>query len=486
MLKDVFIIAVAMIVAIFLVSFTLIVKVGLILLTILMFIGYYFISSMQSSSVIEEYKDVDYLNELITPLDVEPEDRVVIKTTNTQTPVALKPFVMPFKFKTSNIKLDSLAYVQNIAKEISDYFRTKNVNLEYVESDRTPQFNTLKFRILATEEIVRGVSRKVQADVSKITKRLDDLKIRLGMEHIKIISPIPGTQYIGITVPCSQDNIVQFGNIIDDFINHVEFNKFNQPINLSVPLGVYSGGNLFIDIIDAPHILIAGKSGSGKSSVLNDILAALLMTHTSKTLNLYMVDGKLVELNRYKGIPHLNGRGIVTDIIDFNDMLDEVLKIIADRTTLLASKNLRDIQSYNQKYEDYMPYVVVVVDEYGDFMLDKKAKVDGVKLVEAIETKLVRIAQIGRAMGVHLVLTTQRPDATIITGLIKANIGTKIALLTSSAMDSRIIIDESDAASLNGKGDGILKNDNGLTRFQAPFIDDDEMLKFIKEVKKNE
>ena len=166
-------------------------------------------------------------------------------------------------------------------------------------------------------------------------------------------------------------------------------------------------------------------------------------------------------------------------------MLDEVLKIIADRTTLLASKNLRDIQSYNKKYEDYIPYVVVVVDEYGDFMLDRKAKVDGVKLVEAIETKLVRIAQIGRAMGVHLILTTQRPDATIITGLIKANIGTKIALLTSSATDSRIIIDESDAANLNGKGDGILKNDNGLTRFQAPFIDDDEMMKFIKEVKKN-
>lgn len=311
--------------------------------------------------------------------------------------------------------------------------------------------------------------------VSKIANLADDIALNLAAETIRIEAPIPGKQAVGIEVPNKENEVVTLRDIID-------CDKFREhKSKLAFALGKDVAGNEVVtDIAKMPHILIAGATGSGKSVCINTMIASIIYKAKPSEVKLVMIDPKVVELSVYNGIPHLL-IPVVTDPKKAAGALAWAVQEMVNRYSLFASKNVRDIKGYNEAIEEQghkLPQIVIIIDELSDLMMVSP---------KDVEDSICRLAQMARAAGMHLVIATQRPSVDVITGIIKANIPSRIAFSVSSQVDSRTILDMAGAEKLLGKGDMLFYPAGAPkpTRIQGAFISDKEVEKVVDFIKNN-
>lgn len=312
--------------------------------------------------------------------------------------------------------------------------------------------------------------------ISKITNLADDIALNLAATHVRIEAPIPGKAAVGIEIPNTVKNMVYMRELIET----PEFSQ--QRSKLSAGLGKDIAGNcVYCDIVKMPHLLIAGTTGSGKSVCMNSIIVSILYRAKPDEVKFLMIDPKQVEFSRYAGIPHLLVP-VVTDAKKASGALGWAVSEMLQRYNKFSETGVRDIDGYNKyvaKHEDMepMPKICIFIDELADLMMAAPKEV---------EDSICRLAQMARAAGMHLVIATQRPSVDVITGLIKANISSRIALTVSSQIDSRTILDAGGAEKLLGNGD-MLYNPIGASkpiRVQGCFIDDDEIEALCDYIKK--
>ncbi|HEV2738509.1 MAG TPA: DNA translocase FtsK [Candidatus Elarobacter sp.] len=273
--------------------------------------------------------------------------------------------------------------------------------------------------------------------ISRISSLADDIALALAATSVRIEAPIPGKSAVGIEVPNTTVSIVAIREILE------RLPKDAAPLSMALGKDI-TGRPVFGDLAKMPHLLVAGATGAGKSVCLNCIIASLLVTATPDQLELLMIDPKRVELTMYNGIPHLKNE-VITDPSMAAGALAMITREMDERYTRFAREGVRKIEEYNAKFPDQkLPYIVVVIDELADLMLVAPAKV---------EMLVMRLAQLARATGIHLIVATQRPSVDVITGLIKANIPSRIAFAVSSQVDSRVILDMGGAERLLGRGD---------------------------------
>lgn len=304
----------------------------------------------------------------------------------------------------------------------------------------------------------------VRVRISKIVSLSDDLALALAASPVRMEAPVPGKSYIGIEVPNPEPTLVSLRGVLED----PEFAEVESP--LTIPLGRdVSGGAVVADLHKLPHLLIAGATGSGKSVAMNAIISGLLFNNGPEQIKMVMVDPKRVEFPGYNGIPHLISP-VVTDPEEASGALSWLLVEMDERYRKFSEAGVRNIGGYNEKVppEQRLPYIVMLVDELADLMMTSP---------EVIEAKLVRLAQMARATGIHLVIATQRPSVDVVTGLIKANFPARLAFAVSSQIDSRVILDEPGAEKLLGRGDGIFMAPDSpmLRRIQGCFVSDSEI-----------
>ena len=312
--------------------------------------------------------------------------------------------------------------------------------------------------------------------VSKIANLADDIALNLAAETIRIEAPIPGKQAVGIEVPNKEKEVVHFREIIES----KEF-KENKS-KLTVGLGKDVAGNVQLaDIAKMPHVLIAGSTGSGKSVCINTIITSIIYNAKPSEVKFVMVDPKVVELSVYNGIPHLL-IPVVTDPKKAAGALAWAVQEMENRYQVFATKGVRDIKGYNEvaKQEEtgILPQIVIIIDELADLMMVAS---------KDVEDSICRLAQKARAAGMHLVIATQRPSVDVITGIIKANIPSRISFAVSSQVDSRTILDMVGAEKLLGKGDMLFYPSGAPkpTRVQGAFVSDKEVEKIVDFIKAN-
>lgn len=313
--------------------------------------------------------------------------------------------------------------------------------------------------------------------VNKIANLSDDIALSLAAESIRIEAPIPGKQAVGIEIPNKEKEIVALRDIIDS-------DKFRESKSkLSFAIGKDAAGELVVtDIAKMPHVLIAGSTGSGKSVCVNTLITSIIYKAKPSEVKLVMVDPKVVELSIYNGIPHLL-IPVVTDPRKAAGALAWAVQEMENRYHLFAEKNVREIHGYNEALEkegldEKLPQIVIIIDELADLMMVAS---------KDVEEAICRLAQKARAAGMHLVIATQRPSVDVITGLIKANIATRIAFAVTSAIDSRTILDAGGAEKLLGKGDMLFAMSGGQKkqRVQCAFISDSEVESIVDFLKEN-
>ncbi|MFA7204307.1 MAG: DNA translocase FtsK, partial [Candidatus Caldatribacteriota bacterium] len=306
--------------------------------------------------------------------------------------------------------------------------------------------------------------------VSRITALSNDLSLALAAHPIRIEAPIPGKALVGIEVPNRSKAIVGLREVLED-------NDFKtRPSNLTAALGKdVSGKNIVYDIAKMPHLLVAGATNSGKSVCLNTIIISLLYQNNPDDLRFIMVDPKRVELPAYNGIPHLL-TPVITEVSKTINALRWCLNEMDRRYEILNQAGKKNIQTYNKSSKEKMPYIIFVIDELADLM---------VAAAKDIEGSVIRLTQMSRAVGIHLILATQRPSVDVITGLIKANTPARIAFSVASAVDSKTIIDSSGAEKLLGKGDMLFSTAelSKPKRIQGAYVDDSEILSITNYIK---
>ena len=313
--------------------------------------------------------------------------------------------------------------------------------------------------------------------VSKIANLADDIALNLAAETIRIEAPIPGKQAVGIEVPNKEKEMVPLRDVIESD----EFQ--NNDSKLSVALGKDVAGSIVIaNIAKMPHVLIAGSTGSGKSVCINTIITSIIYNAKPSEVKLLMVDPKVVELSVYNGIPHLL-IPVVTDPKKAAGALAWAVQEMDNRYNLFAEKGVRDLKGYNHALESEggigkLPQIVIIIDELADLMM---------VAAKEVEESICRLAQKARAAGMHLVIATQRPSVDVITGLIKANVPSRIAFAVSSQIDSRTILDQVGAEKLLGKGDMLFFPSGAPkpTRVQGAFVSDEEVEKIVDFIKSN-
>lgn len=306
--------------------------------------------------------------------------------------------------------------------------------------------------------------------LSRILALNQDLSLALALHPIRIEAPIPGKSLVGIEIPNKVGSIVRLGSLLG-------YSEFKNSGNLNFPLGRdVAGDPIFADLAKMPHILIAGATGSGKSVAIHSFILSLLYKNSPETLRMILIDPKRVELSAYNGIPHL-----ITPVITDGKKAVAALKFaiaeMEQRYETLLDAGKRDILSYNKgRKDDFMPYLVVIVDELADLMATFGRDVEGA---------VVRLAQMARATGIHLVVSTQRPSVEVITGLIKANITSRVALQVASQVDSRTILDSAGAEKLLGGGDMLFISADSTKpkRIQGSFTSDEELASVVRFIK---
>ena len=311
--------------------------------------------------------------------------------------------------------------------------------------------------------------------VQSIVSREADLALALKTSSLRIQPQVPGEGFVGLEVPNPSPSVVPLKSVVVD----PEFQKIVKHGGLPVALGQDTAGKPVVaNLLSLPHLLIAGSTGSGKSVCINSVVMSLLLSNRPDRLRMLMVDPKRVELTPFNGIPHLYAP-VIVDPDEVLDVLAALLREMFARYKLMEDIGVRNIVGYNSKSEEKMPYALLIIDELADLMMTSGFEV---------EQALVRLAQLGRATGIHLILCTQRPSVKVVTGLLKANIPGRIAFAVASQVDSRVILDGAGADKLLGKGDMLYLSAQSPTsqRIQGTFVADsefDSVIDFWKEQK---
>ena len=312
--------------------------------------------------------------------------------------------------------------------------------------------------------IVSRAETKTRVKVDSIISREKDLSLALKTPSIRIETPVLGESLVGIEVPNPTPSMVTLRRVMESD----EFGKLRSIARLPIALGKGSGGeSVVVDLANMPHLLVAGATGSGKSVCINSIVSCLLMEKTPAEMRLLLVDPKRVELTPYNGIPHLL-TPVVVETDQVVALLKGLIREMLQRYRRMEEEGVKNIDSYNRKMPEKMPYIVVAVDELADLMMS--ASFD-------VEQSLCRLAQLGRATGIHLIIATQRPSVDVVTGLIKANFPSRISFGVSSQIDSRTILDVTGADKLLGRGDMLYLAADAArpTRVQGVYISDQEI-----------
>ena len=370
--------------------------------------------------------------------------------------------------------------VRRKAKVLEKTFTDFGFNIRVVEIQTGP--------VIAQFEVELEAGLRL----SKITGLADDLAIALRVPSVRIVAPIPGKNTVGVEVPNGERKVVRLREVMEE--SNGKAAKMRIPIYLGKDV---SGNPMVIDLASLPHLLIAGRTGTGKSVCLNSIIISMLMTRRPDEVRMLLVDPKMVELSPYKRLPHLM-HPVVTDMHKAEAILGWAVEKMEERYAMLARAGVRHISSYNQLGEEelmermqpvdeedrkriptHIPYIVIVADELADLMMTAAKEVEG---------HIIRLAQKSRAVGIHLVLATQKPTVDIITGLIKSNLPARIAFQVASRTDSRVVLDEMGADRLLGNGDMLFlwPGTSTLIRGQGTYVSDDEITKVIAAVATSE
>ncbi len=323
------------------------------------------------------------------------------------------------------------------------------------------------------DEGTNGELSRVKVD--SIIAREKDLALALKTPHLRLEAPVPGERLVGIEVPNPQPTLVTLSAVMET----PAFNKIKEQGALPLALGQGTGGDPVVaDLKELPHLLIAGATGSGKSVCINSVISSLILTRPPDRLRLLLVDPKRVELTPFNGIPHLLAP-VVVETEEVLRVLDALLAEMFRRYKLMEELKVRNIDGYNHKASSPFPYLVLIIDELADLMMSA---------ANEAEQSLVRLAQLGRATGIHLILATQRPSVNVVTGLLKANVPSRIAFAVASQVDSRVILDGAGAEKLLGKGDMLFLSSNSPRprRVQGVYVSDreiEELVQFWKKAK---
>lgn len=313
-----------------------------------------------------------------------------------------------------------------------------------------------------------GEVTRQKVKVSQISSLSRDLTLALSATRLRIETPVPGRSYVGVEVPNEDNAFVRLRPILES----EEFRRKKAPLTLGLGRDV-SGEAVVVDLEKLPHLLIAGTTNSGKSVCVTSIATCLIMNNTPNDVRLVMLDPKMVELVRFNGIPHLLGK-VETELERMIAVLQWALAEMDSRYRLLAEAKARNLESYNQKMlqkkKETLPRIVILIDELADLMMSAP---------DQTEHSLIRLAQMARATGIHMVVATQRPSTDVVTGLIKANFPARISFAVASAVDSRVILDTSGAEDLLGRGDMLFLDPqrSGLQRMQGIIVSDMEIEK---------
>ncbi|MCK4442763.1 MAG: DNA translocase FtsK, partial [Sulfurovaceae bacterium] len=310
--------------------------------------------------------------------------------------------------------------------------------------------------------------------VSKIMSLQDDLAMALSAETIRIQAPIPGRDVVGIEIPNDNFDTIYLRDILESEI----FNTSKSPLTLA--LGKDIVGNPFVtDLKKLPHLLIAGTTGSGKSVGINAMILSLLYRNDPDNLKLMLIDPKMLEFSIYNDIPHLL-TPVITDSTKAIAALANMVAEMEKRYKLMAGNRTKNIENYNEKVKksggETMPYIVVIIDELADLMMNGG---------KDVEYSIARLAQMARASGIHLIVATQRPSVDVVTGLIKANLPSRLSYRVGQRIDSKVILDALGADSLLGRGDALFTPPatNGLVRIHAPWNTEDEIEEIVEFLK---
>jgi S-DNA-T family DNA segregation ATPase FtsK/SpoIIIE len=415
-----------------------------------------------------------------------------------QRPSLIKRILIP-TFKTKEVPAPQK--VLKVKEEPKEESKREDLNLlkieyqpppvEFLESDRgKPSPGDIKENTLLIKKTLENFNIEVEmgevfigptvtqytlkpaegVKLSKITSLSNDLALALASHPIRIEAPIPGKSLVGIEIPNKVRTIVRLKNLIQ----LPEFKNSSSPLTFIVGRDV-SGNPVFTDLTKTPHLLVAGSTGSGKTMLLNSLVLSFLYRNSPKILKLVLIDPKRVEFPIYQDIPHLFAP-VISESEKVVKVLDWLVFEMERRFEILAREKVRDIGSFNLKIlerkETPLPYIVLIIDELADIMAAKSREV---------ENRIVRLAQLARAVGIHLVLATQRPSVEVLTGLIKANITSRIAFQVASQFDSRTILDTAGAERLLGRGDMLFISPESPKpkRIQGAFVSEKEVRKIV-------
>ena len=377
------------------------------------------------------------------------------------------PYTFPSVSLLNSVKatgddLNSRTELRETAQKLIATLKSFNVEAKLLNVSKGPA--------VTRYELVLGEGIKV----SKVVGLANDLALRLAAPSVRI-EPVPGKEAIGIEIPNKSVSVVHIKEVLDSD----EFRNFKSTLAFAMGKDI-SGKNIVFDLSRMPHVLIAGSTGSGKSVCINTLITSLIYKADPNDVKLLMVDPKVVELGIYNGIPHLL-IPVVTEPRRASGALYWAVQEMLRRYSLFADNNVRDIKGYNKMVtaagsENTLPHIVIIIDELADLMMVAPNEV---------EDSICRLAQMARAAGMHLVIATQRPSVDVITGLIKANVPSRIAFAVSSHIDSRTILDSSGAEKLLGRGDMLFKpvGASKPLRIQGAFIDDKEVERVVEFIK---
>lgn len=359
-------------------------------------------------------------------------------------------------FKKIGYKESNKSFVEkDHSYTIKNFLEKLNINYHFKGIKEVSRFSIYLFYISNYNEIQR------------LKKNKQELEYKLYPLKLNLFIPFQDSKLIGFAV--SKEKFKTY-----HFIENFESDKCKNDCTIFIGEKITSEP-FYFDIPAFPHLLIAGATGSGKSVFLNTLILSLLFQKSSYYTKLILIDPKKVEFEIYKNIPNL-AYSVITEINEASNILNQLSILMEKRYSILASKNIRNIKDYNNAYPDNkISYLITIIDEFGDLILSDKTG--------SIRENLIKLAQKARAVGIHIVIATQRPSAKIIDGLIKANFPVKVAFKTSSKIDSRIVLDNNGAESLLGKGDMIFKHpETGFLRLQSPFISTEEIIQLLNKI----
>jgi len=362
--------------------------------------------------------------------------------------------------------------IRQRSRIIEETLASFGVPARVVEVNRGPTVTQYGVQPGYIERVDRktGTVRRERVKVSRIVALQNDLALALAAAPIRIQAPVPGKPYVGIEVPNRRTSLVTLRSVLESEV----WRTFKGRLKIALGRDV-AGQPVAADLARMPHLLIAGATGSGKSVCINAIICCLMATHTPDEVRFILIDPKRVELTVYNGAPHVIG-DVVTDTDMVVDVLQWAVREMERRYLLFSEHRVRDIVRYNQKARrtggEPLPYIVIIIDELADLMLAAP---------DEVERAVVRLAQMARATGIHLVVATQRPSVDVVTGLIKANFPARIAFAVTSQVDSRVILDTPGAEQLLGQGDMLFlpPDSSKLARLQGVFVSDREIQRLV-------